>query len=98
MDGTRIRLLALAAPLVVGLTLAVAALLAAAGAGDPGAPRVLRDTVSGPVRTVPTAASTVLVLPRTTPPPAPVVGAATGVAPAPAPEPAQTAVRPFDTP
>lgn len=92
MTGTRIRLVALTAPLVAGLVLGVAAVQAASG----GAPAPVPDDLD-PVATLPTVVTpSVFVLPRTTPAPAPAVEAPTGPVPAPRPEPARTAPPPHD--
>ncbi|MFP5073132.1 hypothetical protein ACLFMI_26160 [Pseudonocardia nantongensis] len=95
MDGSRTRLLALTAPLLLGLVLGVAALLAAPDT-DRAVPGVLHGDLTGSARTLPSGPSA-LVFPRTTPP-APALEAATGAAPEPAPEPARTATRPDDAP
>lgn len=96
MDGTRNRLIALAAPVVVGLALALAALVAAAGAGDVGSRSVLPQTTLGGPHTLPDPEPSHLTVPETTPPSRPAVEASTGVGPVPDPEPAQTAARPDD--
>lgn len=85
MTGSRTRFLALAAPVVAGLVLAIAALLAASGTSGRGS-GVLPADVTGSAPVLPDVAeSSALVLPSTTPGPAPIVEARTGSAPAPAP-------------
>ena len=79
MDGVRVRLVALAAPLVLGAVLGVAALLEAPAPAPP-TPRGVAVTTS-----------TVFGLPHTTPPPAPPQRTDPVPAPAPRSVPAQTA-------
>ncbi|MBC3189842.1 hypothetical protein H7X46_02030 [Pseudonocardia sp. C8] len=88
MDGTRMRLVALTAPLALGAVLGVAALLE-----PPADPPIRDDGEAAPASTRGPAvtASAVLGYPRTTPPPAPLEQAHTALAPAPLPEPVETA-------
>ncbi|MEQ3554602.1 hypothetical protein WIS52_29400 [Pseudonocardia nematodicida] len=86
MDGTRRRLLALGTPLVLGVTLGVAAQMEVAP--GPGAPAGPSGTVSTPVRATAVTGATMVELPRSATPATPVEQARTGSAPAPEPSPA----------
>ncbi|MEV1294968.1 hypothetical protein [Pseudonocardia sp. NPDC049635] len=95
MDGTRLRLAALAGPLTIGVVLGVAALMESPAdrPADP-APESA-DTLPATTAATAVSAPAVLGLPHTTPPAAPVREASANPppapAPAPVPEPAHTA-------
>lgn len=91
MDGTRMRLAALACPLVLGALLGVAAMLESPSDRpedrSPESGEAAPATTRGPG----VSASAVFGLPHTTPPPTPVQQARRALVPAPLPEPAGTA-------
>lgn len=91
MDGTRMRLAALACPLALGALLGVAAVLESPTERPADASPEVGETAPATTRGPAVSASAVFGLPHTTPPPTPVEQARRALVPAPLPEPAETA-------